>query len=66
MIGVGYCTKPSDKKTDNSNIKPDMPGENMNRGYHGDDGYSFCARSGEPYGPVYATGDIIDCYINFI
>ncbi|RIB14663.1 concanavalin A-like lectin/glucanase domain-containing protein [Gigaspora rosea] len=35
-------------------------------GYHGDDGYSFCSGSGEPYGPTYTVGDIIGCYLNFL
>ncbi|RIB27519.1 hypothetical protein C2G38_1764958 [Gigaspora rosea] len=78
MIGVGYCTKQSDKEIDDSNIKTDyindmlMPGQESKEselwdcGYHGDDGYSFYSGSSEPYGPTYTTGDIIGCYLNCI
>ncbi|CAG8640566.1 7592_t:CDS:2 [Ambispora leptoticha] len=81
MIGVGYCTKQNHKEISDANIKTNyiydmlMPGQKYkeseeNRswgcGYHGDDGYSFCSGSGEPYGPKYTTGDIIGCYLNVL
>ncbi|RIB16077.1 hypothetical protein C2G38_2091847, partial [Gigaspora rosea] len=73
MIGIGYCTKQSDKRIDDSNYINNMlmPGqenkENESWGcsYHGDDGYSFYSGSGGPYGESYTTGDIIGCYLNF-
>src|SRR5260364_294343 len=102
MIGIGYCTKQSDKKIDDSNYINNMlmPGnskflfifhyyrltsisyllgqenESWGCGYHGDNGYSFCSGSGEPYDlprheytdeytAGYTTGDIIGCYLNF-
>ncbi|RIB01500.1 hypothetical protein C2G38_2127459 [Gigaspora rosea] len=80
MIGIGYCTKQSDKKIDDSNYINNMlmPGqENMENeswgcGYHGDDGYFFYSGSGMPYDlsyygniPGYTTGDIVGCYLNF-
>ncbi|KAK9760457.1 hypothetical protein K7432_015485, partial [Basidiobolus ranarum] len=35
-------------------------------GYHGDDGHSFCCSgTGKPYGPMYTTGDVIGCCVNF-
>ncbi|RIB00987.1 concanavalin A-like lectin/glucanase domain-containing protein [Gigaspora rosea] len=78
MIGIGYCTKQSDKKIDDSNyinnmLMPGQENESWECGYHGDDGYSFCSGSGTPYDllydeniPGYTTGDIIGCYLNFI
>ncbi|RIB23992.1 concanavalin A-like lectin/glucanase domain-containing protein [Gigaspora rosea] len=70
MIGVGYCTKQCDKKKGdsvyiNKMLMPGQGNESWGCGYHGDDGYSFCSGSGEPYGSKYTTGDIIGCYINF-
>ncbi|RIB24121.1 concanavalin A-like lectin/glucanase domain-containing protein [Gigaspora rosea] len=77
MIGIGYCTKQSNKKIDDSNYINNMlmPGQENEEndswgcGYHGDDGYSFYSGSGGPYGllypPGYTTGDIIGCYLNF-
>ncbi|RIB18655.1 hypothetical protein C2G38_1330823 [Gigaspora rosea] len=75
MIAVGYCTNQTDEKIDESDFINNMllPGQEKNKeneswgcGYHGDDGYSLCLGSGEPYGPTYTTGDIIGCYLNFI
>eukprot|EP00842_Homolaphlyctis_polyrhiza_P006912 jgi/Hompol1/80/HPOL_004124-RA len=45
-----------------------LPGwEDLSWGYHGDDGNSFSGSgSGKPYGPVYGTGDVIGCCINFM
>ncbi|RIB20088.1 concanavalin A-like lectin/glucanase domain-containing protein [Gigaspora rosea] len=35
-------------------------------GYHGDDGNFYCCSgSGNPYGPLFSTGDTIGCYLNF-
>ncbi|RIB25745.1 hypothetical protein C2G38_2066684, partial [Gigaspora rosea] len=77
MIGIGYCTKQSDKKIDDSNYINNMlmPGQEYKEnetwgcGYHGDDGYSFCSGSGIlydlSYPPGYTTGDIVGCYLNF-
>lgn len=44
-----------------------LPGwEPHSWGYHGDDGCSFAAeKSGTPYGPVFGTGDVIGCGIDF-
>ncbi|ORX95020.1 SPRY-domain-containing protein [Basidiobolus meristosporus CBS 931.73] len=44
-----------------------LPGWDPNSwGYHGDDGNSFCCSgNGKQYGPVYTTGDIIGCCVNF-
>src|SRR5260364_8452 len=48
--------------------------ESWGCGYHGNDEYSFCSRSGKPYDlprprdeytAGYTTGDIFGCYINF-
>jgi Ran-binding protein 9/10 len=51
-----------------------LPGwEDLSWGYHGDDGHSFCCcGTGKQYGyiqltrPVFTTGDVIGCCINFI
>ena len=41
--------------------------DNDSWGYHGYDGNFYCGSgSGKPYGPVFATGDIIGCCLNFI
>ncbi|KAF9917025.1 hypothetical protein BX616_002132 [Lobosporangium transversale] len=58
-IGIGVCSAmvPLDR----------LPGwEPQSWGYHGDDGNSFggCG-NGRPYGPVFTTGDVIGCGINF-
>ncbi|CAE6421956.1 unnamed protein product [Rhizoctonia solani] len=44
-----------------------LPGwEPMSWGYHGDDGNSFAGQSdGTPYGPVFGTGDVIGCGVDF-
>uniref|UniRef100_D8QKH9 B30.2/SPRY domain-containing protein n=2 Tax=Schizophyllum commune (strain H4-8 / FGSC 9210) TaxID=578458 RepID=D8QKH9_SCHCM len=44
-----------------------LPGwEPHSYGYHGDDGLSFAAqKDGTPYGPVFGTGDVIGCGIDF-
>ncbi|RIB07808.1 hypothetical protein C2G38_2112669 [Gigaspora rosea] len=49
MIGIGYCTKQSDKKIDDSNYINNM----------------LMLGSGGPYGASYTTDDIIGCYLNF-
>ncbi|KAF9104226.1 hypothetical protein BGX29_002195 [Mortierella sp. GBA35] len=58
-IGIGVC---------NANVALDrLPGwEPLSWGYHGDDGNGFegCG-SGRPFGPVFTTGDVIGCGINF-
>ncbi len=36
-------------------------------GYHDNDGKLFCcSETGEPYGPIFTTGDTIGCCLNFI
>ncbi|KAG5459600.1 MAG: concanavalin A-like lectin/glucanase domain-containing protein [Olpidium bornovanus] len=59
-IGIGLCTQ--------SVALNRLPGwEPSSWGYHGDDGHSFCCSgSGKPYGPTFATGDVIGCGINFL
>ncbi|RIB19639.1 hypothetical protein C2G38_1252418 [Gigaspora rosea] len=56
MIGIGYCTKQSDKKIDNSNYINNMlmlgSGTSYDLKYHGNI-------------PGYTTGDIVGCYLNF-
>ncbi|KAI8903866.1 concanavalin A-like lectin/glucanase domain-containing protein [Gorgonomyces haynaldii] len=44
-----------------------LPGwEDLSWGYHGDDGHSFaCSGTGKNYGPVYTTGDVVGCVMNF-
>ena len=44
-----------------------LPGwEPESWGYHGDDGNAFsCHALGKGYGPLFASGDIIGCGINF-
>ncbi|RIB18787.1 hypothetical protein C2G38_2084757 [Gigaspora rosea] len=73
MIGIGYCTKQSNKKINDSNYinnmlmlgQENMENDSWGCGYHGDDGYSFYSGSGGPYGESYTTGDIVGCYLNF-
>ncbi|RIB19259.1 hypothetical protein C2G38_1279009 [Gigaspora rosea] len=87
MIGIGYCTTQNDKRIDDSAYINNMlmPGQEYKEnkeneenkswgcGFHGDDGYSFCSGSCEPYDlsygyeytPGYTTGDIVGCYLNF-
>ncbi|KAF9437753.1 hypothetical protein BGZ76_011283 [Entomortierella beljakovae] len=58
-IGIGVC---------NATVALDrLPGwEPQSWGYHGDDGNSFegCG-NGRPFGPVFTTGDVIGCGVNF-
>ncbi|KAG0251447.1 hypothetical protein BG011_007601 [Mortierella polycephala] len=58
-IGVGVC---------NSSVELGrLPGWELDSwGYHGDDGNIFggCG-NGRPFGPVFTTGDMIGCGINF-
>ncbi|RIB07246.1 concanavalin A-like lectin/glucanase domain-containing protein [Gigaspora rosea] len=58
-IGIGFC-----EKTVNLN---GMPGWYYGScGYHGDDGCLFCCSGrGNPYGPLFSTGDTIGCCLNF-
>jgi len=44
-----------------------MPGwEKESWGYHGDDGNTFTSSSvGTPFGPLFTTGDVIGCGIDF-
>lgn len=58
-IGIGFSTR---------NVQLSrLPGwEPMSWGYHGDDGNSFAGQSdGSPYGPVFGTGDVIGCGVDF-
>ncbi|RIB30700.1 concanavalin A-like lectin/glucanase domain-containing protein, partial [Gigaspora rosea] len=58
-IGIGFC-----EKAVNLN---GMPGcYDGSWGYHGDDGNLFyCSGNGNPYGPLFSTGDTIGCCLNF-
>lgn len=59
LIGIGFSGT-----TANLNRLPGW--ENESWAYHGDDGYVFaCTASGKPYGPRFATQDIIGCGVNF-
>ena len=44
-----------------------MPGWHHDSwGYHGDDGKRFSeAGPGVPYGPLYGTGDVVGCGVDF-
>ncbi|KAF9198938.1 hypothetical protein BGZ49_000122 [Haplosporangium sp. Z 27] len=58
-IGIGVCNATVDLNR--------LPGwEPQSWGYHGDDGNSFegCG-NGRPFGPVFTTGDVIGCGVNF-
>ncbi|KAF8605025.1 SPRY-domain-containing protein [Ceratobasidium sp. AG-I] len=58
-IGIGFST---------ANVQLSrLPGwEPSSWGYHGDDGNSFAGQSdGTPYGPVFGTGDVIGCGVDF-
>ena len=60
-IGVGL----SDKNAPLSRL----PGwDKCSYGYHADDGKAFCGASnaGEDYGPMFTTGDVIGCGLNFL
>ncbi|KAI8922040.1 ran-binding protein 9-like protein [Powellomyces hirtus] len=64
-IGIGLCTQSVQLNR--------LPGwEDSSWGYHGDDGQTFCgsgpgrAGEGRPYGPVFTTGDVIGCVVNFM
>ncbi|CAE6463310.1 unnamed protein product [Rhizoctonia solani] len=58
-IGIGFSTREVGLNR--------LPGwEPMSWGYHGDDGNSFAGQSdGTPYGPVFGTGDVIGCGVDF-
>lgn len=45
-----------------------LPGwDKQSYGYHGDDGNSFCSSgTGQPYGPIFTTGDVIGCGYNIV
>ena len=59
LIGIGFCTK-------NFPLTR-LPGwEPESWGYHGDDGRAFCCQGiGKTYGPMFNTGDVIGCGVNF-
>ncbi|KAJ3008579.1 hypothetical protein HKX48_008449 [Thoreauomyces humboldtii] len=59
-IGIGLCTQ--------GVLLTRLPGwEDHSWGYHGDDGHSFCCSgTGRAYGPVFTTGDVIGCVVNFM
>ena len=40
--------------------------ENNSWGYHSDGRHFHDSRYGEPYGPLFTTGDTIGCCLNFI
>ncbi|RIB09568.1 concanavalin A-like lectin/glucanase domain-containing protein, partial [Gigaspora rosea] len=58
-IGIGFCETKVDLNR--------MPGwDDGSWGYHGDDGKLYCSSgSGNPYGPLFSTGDTIGCCLNF-
>ncbi|RIB20747.1 concanavalin A-like lectin/glucanase domain-containing protein [Gigaspora rosea] len=58
-IGIGFC-----KKVVNLN---GMPGWDYDCwGYYGDNGNFYCCSGkGNPYGPLFSTGDTIGCCLNF-
>ena len=61
FMGIGVCTKAVP-------VAHKLPGwDKGSYGYHGDDGKKFrgCG-AGEPYGPVYTTGDIVGCVVNYM
>ncbi|XP_053207512.1 ran-binding protein 10-like [Panonychus citri] len=45
-----------------------LPGwDKQSYGYHGDDGNSFCSSgTGQPYGPIFTTNDVIGCGYNIV
>ena len=45
-----------------------LPGwDKQSFGYHGDDGHSFCSSgTGQPYGPIFTTNDVIGCAYNIV
>ncbi|RIB24377.1 hypothetical protein C2G38_2168728 [Gigaspora rosea] len=59
IIGIGFCTETAAPKA--------MPGwGEYSWGYRGDNGKIFChSRGGKSYGPLFTTGDIIGCCLNF-
>ncbi|KAI9103242.1 concanavalin A-like lectin/glucanase domain-containing protein [Phlyctochytrium arcticum] len=59
-IGIGFCGQ---------NVALNrLPGwEENSWGYHGDDGHSFCCSgTGKSYGPIFTTGDVVGCIMNFM
>ncbi|CUS15745.1 unnamed protein product [Tuber aestivum] len=58
-IGLGFCAKDASLNG--------MPGWEVDAwGYHADDGAKFPGRSqGLKYGPMYGTGDVVGCGIDF-
>jgi len=58
-IGIGLCAGNIDLNR--------LPGwEKHSYGYHGDDGHAFqFSGTGTKYGPVFTTGDVIGCCVNF-
>mmetsp|Transcript_46829 Transcript_46829/g.83979 ORF Transcript_46829/g.83979 Transcript_46829/m.83979 type:complete len:572 (-) Transcript_46829:1018-2733(-) len=60
FMGIGVSTK--DVRTNK------LPGwERGSYGYHGDDGKKFRGSgAGETYGPIFTTGDVIGCIVNFL
>jgi len=43
-----------------------MPGWALGSwGYHGDDGHLYSAEGGNSYGPIFTTGDVVGCCIDF-
>jgi hypothetical protein len=60
-MGIGLIGK-------DFNVQNKIPGwESNSIGYHSDDGNIFISKTtGELYGPIYTTGDVVGCCINFI
>ena len=60
MIGVGFSGASASLEK--------LPGwEPDSWAYHGDDGKSFCCQSqGKNYGPIFTSGDVVGCGVNFM
>ena len=58
LVAIGICK--------NRSKQTGMPGwSHGSWGYHGDDGKKFESGIGSTYGPVYGTGDVIGCGIDW-
>ena len=59
LVAVGFCER--------SSRRIGMPGWSpLSWAYHGDDGNKYTGKgSGESYGPVYGTNDVVGCGVDF-
>lgn len=58
-IAVGFSTR-------NAALSRPVGWEPESWGYHGDDGRCFTGQNiGRPFGPVFNSGDVIGCGVNF-